>query len=84
MSKWASSGDLPDDCLVDANVTVSKAIAHSEYCEWCLEHDIRPPGIVHFGRDIKTVLPKLVNTRQRTGVGRDTVYGGLRVRPDMA
>jgi P4 family phage/plasmid primase-like protien len=73
----ADPGDLPPECLSTESISIAKSDAYDLYCAWCESHDIEPTRPAWFGRDLKTLIPKLQE-------GRDTkrayIYRGLGIR----
>lgn len=74
----ADPGDLPPECLTSASVSIGKMDAYDSYCDWCDAHDIEPTRQAWFGRDLKTLIPKLQEGRD---ANRTYIYRGLGVRP---
>jgi len=78
----ADPGDLPPECLTRENVSIAKSDAYDLYCAWCEGHDIEPTRQAWFGRDLKTLIPKLQEGRDTRADGsRPMVYRGIGVRP---
>jgi len=78
----ADPGDLPPGCLTGLNVSIGKSDAYERYVMWCEGHDIEPTRPAWFGRDLKTLIPKLQEGRDTKADGsRVHVYRGLGVRP---
>jgi putative DNA primase/helicase len=77
----ADPGDLPPECLTSASVSIGKTDAYELYVEWCESHDIEPTRPAWFGRDLKTLIPKLQEGRDTKADGsRPMVYRGIGVR----
>ena len=77
----ADPGDLPPECLTAESVSIGKTDAYERYVEWCEGHDVEPTSIRWFGRDLKTLIPKLQEGRETGSEGfRQHVYRGLGVR----
>ena len=77
----ADPGDLPPECLTRENVSIGKSDAYDLYCAWCESHDIEPTRPAWFGRDLKTLIPKLQEGRDTRADGsRPMVYRGIGVR----
>lgn len=77
----ADPGDLPPECLTAQNVSIGKSDAYDLYCLWCEAHDIEPTRPAWFGRDLKTLIPKLQEGRDTLSDGsRPMVYRGIGVR----
>ena len=77
----ADPGDLPPECLTRENVSIGKSDAYDLYCAWCESHDIEPTRPAWFGRDLKTLIPKLQEGRDTKADGsRVHVYRGIGVR----
>ncbi len=68
----ADPGDLPPECLTRENVSIGKSDAYDSVLRWCESHDVEPTRPAWFGRDLKTLVPKLQE-------GRDTRADGSRV-----
>ncbi len=78
----ADPGDLPPECLTRENVSIGKSDAYDLYCAWCESHDIEPTHPAWFGRDLKTLIPKLQEGRDTKADGsRVHVYRGISIRP---
>ena len=78
----ADPGDLPPECLTRENVSIGKSDAYDLYVVWCEGHDIEPTRPAWFGRDLKTLIPKLQEGRDTRADGsRVHVYRGIGVRP---
>jgi len=78
----ADPGDLPPECLTGQSVSIGKSDAYDLYCLWCEGHDIEPTRPAWFGRDLKTLIPKLQEGRDTLSDGsRVRVYRGIGVRP---
>jgi putative DNA primase/helicase len=78
----ADPGDLPPECLTRENVSIAKSDAFDLYVEWCESHDIEPTRPAWFGRDLKTLIPKLQEGRDTKPDGaRVHVYRGIGIRP---
>ena len=73
----ADPGDLPPECLTRENVSIGKSDAYERYVEWCESHDIEPTRPAWFGRDLKTLIPKLQEGRD---TNRAYIYRGLGIR----
>ncbi len=77
----ADPGDLPHECLTRENVSIGKSDAYDLYCAWCENHDIEPTRPAWFGRDLKTLIPKLQEGQDTRADGsRPMVYRGIGVR----
>ncbi len=77
----ADPGDLPPECLTAESVSIAKSDAYDRYTAWCDLHDIEPTRPAWFGRDLKTVIPKLQEGRDtRENGSRPMVYRGLGLR----
>lgn len=77
----ADPGDLPPECLTSANVSIGKSDAYERYVLWCEGHDIEPTRPAWFGRDLKTLIPKLQEGRDTKADGsRPMIYRGIGVR----
>lgn len=74
----ADPGDLPPECLTRENVSIAKSDAYDLYCDWCESHDVEPTRPAWFGRDLKTLVPKLQEGRE--GNARVYVYKGIGIR----
>jgi len=72
----ADPGDLPPECITSASVSIGKSDAYERYCLWCESHDIEPTRPAWFGRDLKTLIPKLQEGRE----SRAYIYRGLGIR----
>jgi P4 family phage/plasmid primase-like protien len=78
----ADPGDLPPECLTRESVSIGKSDAYDLYCAWCESHDIEPTRPAWFGRDLKTLIPKLQEGRDTKPDGaRVHVYRGIGIRP---
>lgn len=77
----ADPGDLPPECLTGQNVSIAKSDAYERYVLWCEGHDIEPTRPAWFGRDLKTLIPKLQEGRDTKSDGsRPMIYRGIGVR----
>jgi putative DNA primase/helicase len=77
----ADAGDLPPECLTAEGVSITKSDAYDRYAAWCEAHDIEPTRPAWFGRDLKTLIPKLQEGRDTRADGsRPMVYRGLGIR----
>ncbi len=77
----ADPGDLPAECLTNEAVSIAKPDAYDLYVEWCDTHDIEPASVRWFGRDLKTLIPKIREGRETSVDGfRPMVYRGIGVR----
>ena len=77
----ADPGDLPPECLTGENVSIGKTDAYDSYCEWCDCHDVEPASVRWFGRDLKTLIPKIKEGRETASDGfRPMIYRGIGVR----
>ena len=77
----ADPGDLPTECLTNETVSIGKTDAYDNYVDWCDEHDIEPTSVRWFGRDLKTLIPKIKEGRETSADGfRPMVYRGMGVR----
>ena len=74
----ADPGDLPPECLTAERVSIGKTDAYDLYCDWCERHDVEPTSLRWFGRDLKTLIPKLLEGRE--GNARVYIYKGIGVR----
>ncbi len=77
----ADPGDLPQECLTNESVSIGKTDAYDIYVDWCDAHDIEPASVRWFGRDLKTLIPKIKEGRETSCDGlRPMMYRGLGVR----
>ncbi len=60
----ADPGDLPPECLTNENVSIGKTDAYDLYVEWCDANDVEPASVRWFGRDLKTLIPKIKEGRE--------------------
>ena len=80
----ADPGDLPPECLTKEFVSIGKTDAYESYCDWCDCHDVEPASVRWFGRDLKTLLPKIKEGRESTSDGfREHVYRGIGIRKSL-
>jgi len=80
----ADPGDLPPECLTNENVSIGKSDAYDLYVDWCDSNDIEPTRQAWFGRDLKTLIPKLQEGRETSVNGsRPMVYRGIGVRASV-
>ena len=81
VNRRADPGDLPPECLTNESVSIGKTDAYDHYVEWCDAHDIEPASVRWFGRDLKTLIPKIKEGRETSSDGfRPMMYRGLGVR----
>ena len=79
--KSLNSGDLPEECLTSERNSLPKVDAFDNYLEWCSLYDIEPSKQSWFGRDLRTVLPKLTEERVANVHGaRISCYRGICLR----
>ena len=72
----ADPGDLPPEFVLPRRMSASaRRTPTNVYVEWCESHDVEPTRPAWFGRDLKTLIPKLQEGRETDE--RVYVYKGL-------
>ena len=64
-----SSGDLPEKCLTEKILSVSKADAYLSFACWCEDRGIHGKDQSWFGKELKQILPDLDFSRNRLSNG---------------
>ena len=79
ISSWASSGDLPEDCVSsDSELWTEKQQSYNNYALWAEQRHLPPKSANWFARDLKNVLPKLKDSKRDSSSGSTVnIWKGL-------
>jgi phage/plasmid-associated DNA primase len=64
--------------FTDEPITITREECYNLYFDWCKDHDKNPAAIEYFGKDLRTVLPKINKDKKVSVDGkRVRVFDGI-------